>query len=135
MGLAEKRAVQDFQKNEFPAWKSKLESAIGFPCELDVKWETLAEEGHDHLYKESFSKVYFQPLVEAMQAICQDDLGKEALKGVLKKIEIFNTNEFSSARGFTFVSGVLKYDHKPCTNIDDVKDRTESLVKMLEKSL
>jgi len=101
-----------------------------------VNWESLAEAESAHLYEETWPKVYFTPVVDALKAICADDMGRDALKAVLKKVVIENKNGvYSASQVAAFADGVLTIDHKPCTNVDDVADRTTAITKLLESKL
>ncbi len=135
MGLAEKRAVQEFQDKVFPGLKKKIDAAVGFGVELEVQWDSLTEPDSAHLYAESFTKVYFEPLTASLKSICNDDMGKKALQQSLKKIVICNTGNFYNSNGFSFAKGILKMDHQPCSNIDNVEERTTDLTRILEEAL
>jgi hypothetical protein len=136
MGLGERRAAKNFETNQLPALKKEIDQAAGFDVPLEINWEQLSPEGQAHLYEESWTKVYFRPLVDALKAICVDDMGKEALKGALKKVVIKNSqNVYYGDRIATFEGGVLTLDHEPTTNIDDVADRAKGIQAMLEKNL
>lgn len=135
MGLAEKRAVKEFADQSWPQFKAAIIAAAGFEPAIEVNWDQLAAPEYGHLYKEAFPKVYFEPVVAAFKSICSDEMGRDALKAALKKIEFVNTESFSNSNGFTFEGGTLRYDHKPCSNIDYVEDRTKGLVKLLESKL
>jgi hypothetical protein len=135
MGLAERRALKEFQENVYPDLKDQVDKAAGFEVDMSVDWDTLALDDQAHLYNECFAKVYFEPLVGAFKSVCGDDMGREALKGGLSKISIRNTLDKSSPSGFTFEAGVLTLDHKPTTNVGDISARTKALVSLLEKGL
>ncbi|MEL6543572.1 MAG: hypothetical protein AAFQ82_03040 [Myxococcota bacterium] len=136
MGLKERRAVKDYQDNQYPAQQKQIEEAAGFAVEVAVNWDTIATDGMSHLYAEAWPDVYFKPLIDALASISADDMGKEALQESLKKIEITNSDSVSSAHKWAaFEGGVLKLDHKPTTNINDVTARTQSLTTLLENSL
>lgn len=136
MGLKERRAIKDFQESVYPDLQKQIFEALGFEPEIEVLWDGLAEEGYDHLYGESLPKVYFQPAIQALSSICADDMGKEAIGESLKKIHIKNEAGNSSPRSWAdFSGGVLTLDHKPHSNIDDVKDRAAALQTLLESKL
>lgn len=135
MGLAEKRAVEEFKTALYPALKSDVEKAAGFAVPLEVKWETLAVADYAQSYNTFFSKVYFEPIIAALKAICVDEMGKSALKSALKKIVICNESENSYPTHFTFSNGVLLLDHVPSSNVDDVESRTSAIQQLLEKNL
>lgn len=136
MGLAERRAAKSFETNQLPALQKEIDQAAGFSVPLEINWEQLSPEGQAHLYEESWTKVYFRPLVEAFKAICVDDMGKEALKGALKKV-VINSSQgvYSGEQIATFEGGVLTLDHEPTTNIDEVAARAKGIQATLEKSL
>jgi hypothetical protein len=91
-------------------------------------------EDQAHLYEQSWQDVYFTPLVKALESICGDDLGQEALKAKLKKIVIQNNGGiYYGDRWACFDQGVLFLDHLPTTNVGDIEDRTKGLIKVLEK--
>jgi hypothetical protein len=134
MGLAERRATQEFQNNVFLGLKSKILDAAGFEMPIDVNWDSIADPNEARIYEEYWTKIFFEPLIGAFKKICVDDLGKQALHESLKKIEIVNSKNFSDFRGFSFSDGVLKLDHK-LVNADHIQDRTEGIIKILESSL
>lgn len=136
MGLAERRAAKEFETKRFPQFKKDIDAAAGFEVPVEVKWDTLALEGESHLYEECWPKVYFVPLIDALKSITSDDMGKEALKASLKKIEIQNRADVSYGERIAhFDGGTLLLDHKPHTNVDDVKDRTNGIRTLLESKL
>jgi hypothetical protein len=135
MGLAERRAVEQFKNDEWPGWKAQIDQAAGFEVPVDVVWDQLAVDDYAHSYASFFPKVYFEPLIEALNAITVDDLGKSAAKEGLKKVVIKNEGDFYSRAGFTFSNGVLTLDHKPYTNIHDGEERAKGIQKLLEAGL
>ena len=138
MGLPERRAQKEFIDNVFPALKAEVTKAAGYEMPIEVDWETLTLTDMSHLYRESWPKVYFEPLVDALKAICIDDMGKEALKSKLKKVVI--QNKHSIYYGDRWASwddptGTLTLDHEPCTNVDNMTERKEGAQKLLESKL
>jgi hypothetical protein len=134
MGLADKRAQAVWQEKEFPTWKTKIDSVTGFDVPFDVKWETLLEDGRADLMNEGYTKVYFQPLLDALTSICSDQMGKTALKGALKKV-LIDGSKGSDPSDLSFKDGALVLQHKPFSNMDDVKGRTKKLTSLLEGAL
>jgi hypothetical protein len=136
MGLAERRAAKEFETKRFPQLKKDIDDAAGFEVPVEVAWETLAKEGESHLYAESWPKVFFEPLVTALKAITIDDMGKEALKGGLKKVVIQNrSGAYYGDRMANFEGGTLTLDHEPHTNVDNISERVEGIQKLLESKL
>jgi len=135
MGLAERRAVKEFQDKAYPGLKKQVDKAAGFSVPIEVKWDSLASEGQSHLYADSYPKVFFEPLVKAFTRIAVDDMGKKALKEGLKEVRIANTKGSYSCSGFTFKDDILDIDHEPCSNVDDIEQRAEGIQKLLENGL
>lgn len=136
MGLAERRAAKEFETHRFPQLKKDIDAAAGFEVPVTVHWDTLAKEGEAHLYDASWPMVYFKPLIEALKRIAIDDMGKEALKASLKKIEIQNRKGiYYGDRMATFDKGTLTLDHEPHTNVDAVHERIDGIRKLLESKL
>lgn len=136
MGLKEKRFTKEFQEEQYPALKQKIDTAAGFDVTLEIEWETLFEDRFLHLYTDSYPKIYFQPLIEAFTAISSDDMGKEALKEGLQKVVIVNKDDHHNpTHAYTLENGVLQVNHSPILNADKVSERTEVLVDLLENNL
>jgi hypothetical protein len=134
MGLAERRAATDFQTNAYPALKKQIDDAAGFDVPLEIDWQAIAQPNYQHLYNEFWTKIYFEPLIGAFQRICADEIGKEAMKGGLKKVEITNSRQYFDRDAFFLQNGVLKIDHE-LVNADHLKLRTDKLVSLLEAAL
>ena len=135
MGLAEKRIVKAFQEGPYKKYESQIHEVVGKEIEIDVNWDSLSKGGSSDLWEDSFPKVYFIPLIDALKSICADDMGKEAIAESLTKIIIENNGNWSSSSWSSFSDGVLKLDNDPITNIDSTQARAESLQKVLENNL
>jgi len=135
MGLSDKRAVKAYQENIYPGIKSKVDNAAGFEVCVEVDWDTLAVDELGHLYEEAFAKVYFEPLIGAITAICTDDMGKNAMKEGLKKVVISNKTGNYNSQNFKFEDGALILDHESTTNLDDSEDRKSSIMNLFESNL
>lgn len=131
MGLSERRAVKAFQDNRLPAIRAALEAAAGFAVELDVDWESLSTPDYAQLYDEAFTKVYFDPLVGALQDITIDDLGRDALRAGLTRVVV--KDEGSSWPTFEAKTLTLKFP--AVANLDDGDARRKTIRELLEKSL
>lgn len=136
MGLAEKRAIKTFQEGKFSEFTEKINTIAGKNLEFEVKWDELAEDGMSHLYEDAWTKVYFQPLMDALNNICADDMGKEAIGESLSKVVISNsTSNYSAGQWSSFADSTLTLEHDPTTNMDDIKQRAEALQAELENNL
>jgi hypothetical protein len=138
MGLAEKKALKEFQTTIYPDFEARIKALVGSATEIDIEWDAMAVDGQAHLYNDCLPKVFFEPLLSALENIVSDDLGKEALEQKLKKIKITNTNAFHNSRGFEFTEGTLTLDHRPTVNTAhqvDQDQRTDAITKKLETGL
>jgi hypothetical protein len=134
MGLAERRAITEYQEKKFPEVKKNIQAAAGFPVNLDIRWDTMADPNAVNEYADCFQKVYFTPLIDAFKAVASDDMGKKSLKSGLKKV-VIDGSDGTSPQDFKFVGGELTLQHKPFTNLQDVSLRTKGIQKLLEDNL
>jgi hypothetical protein len=135
MGLAERRAIEQFKNDMWPGLKAQIDEAAGFDVPVEVAWEQLAVNDYASSYSNFFPKVYFEPLITALKGVAVDDLGKAAVKEGLKKIVIQNEGNHSSKAGFTFTNGILVLDHLPSSNVADGEERATAIQKLLESGL
>ncbi|WP_052420006.1 hypothetical protein [Hyalangium minutum] len=112
MGLAEKRAVAAYQKDKWPTWQQKLNAITGFEPTYEIAWDQLAKEGYSAEYPTMFDYNFFEPLEIALKSICQDDLGKDALKEKIKKVSITSTRSWCSLE-VKIEGDTLKLDADP----------------------
>ena len=104
MGLAEKRWAADRKKTDDPAFRAQVSSTLGFEVPIEIDWDKFSESMDDAAYITSDS--YGLPnLVKALATITADDLGKEAIKGALKKITIQSAKADDTA--FAFENGEI----------------------------
>ncbi|MEQ1875674.1 MAG: hypothetical protein ABL958_03450 [Bdellovibrionia bacterium] len=135
MGLAEKRVTEEIKQKWNGGWLKQVEDAIGTSVQWEVKWETLVKDGTAGYAVDAFDKVFVQSLVEGFKSICQDQMGKDAVKGALKKIVIQNVDGITNGDYWCkFEGGVLTLDHQ-FGNVDYINDRKVGLVKLLEGAL
>jgi hypothetical protein len=135
MGLAERRASKEFQDKHFPELRNEIQKLAGFPVPIEVLWDQLAVEGQTEYYKEYWTEIFFKPVIDGLRQIGRDDMGKEALKAGLKKIELRNSaGAYSPGSAISFQNGHLVIDHE-LSNVGDTKDRTKYLIEIVEKGL
>lgn len=107
MGLAEKRWVQDRKKNEETSFISDVKTIAQTEVAVEIDWEAFSNNLADAQYIVHDS--YGIPnLVKALKDITVDDLGKEAIKGGLKKIVI--KPAAADQAKFTFDGGVVTWE-------------------------
>lgn len=141
LGLGDRRALESYQQTVYPAQLAAIQKAVGFELPIEVHWDAIAKEGEGANYQHEgyWTKIYFVPLIEALSKVAGDDMGKQAVKGKLKKVIV--TFDDASApstayiNGVKFDGGVLTINFRPFTNVDDVKDRAEAIQLELEGKL
>ena len=141
MGLAERRALEKFKTTSFVEFSKQLEAIAQFPVTLEVKWDELATRIEEYDDKEAALRDYFEKsfgktLLATLDAICVDDMGREALQNGLKKIEIKSDENAAGSpySGFSFENGKLVLNMR-YVNTDQVAARTEYLISLLENKL
>jgi len=132
--LSARRAIQEFLNSDFPKFREELNKAAGCEIDVSINWENMVYPD-DTFYPDLFKDVFFVPMVESVKQICFDDMGRDALKAGLKTVVFSNLGGHSSPSYFTFESGVLTLDHDPRCNVGDIRDRTEMIVKLLDRGL
>ncbi len=139
MGLQEKRLIKEYKEGTFPKWKESFNELVGKDIEMDIKWETMTEENRGNqpdFYFDCWTKVYFNTLTKAFEDICKDDLGKEAVSEILKKITITGVPENSMAHSeIKFEKGNLVINHKPFSDIDSIGDRVKKITNAIGEAI
>lgn len=135
MGLTERRAIKEFQDKQLPGLQAEIHKAAGFAVPIEISWEQLAVEGQSSYYVEAWTEVFFKPVIEALRQITRDEMGKEAVKAGLKKIEFRNAKDTANAgNAISFDHGTLVIDHK-LANLHDTPDRIKCIVEAVEKGI
>jgi hypothetical protein len=136
MGLAERRAVKEFETKNFENLKQEVIKAAGFEVELEVKWDELeTDQTPVANYEKDFKKIYFDPLIASFKKITSDSMGKEALKAGLKKVVLRDSSDNFDLSNFTFENGVLTIDFGSHINADDIESKVDAIQQLLESKL
>ncbi|WP_075602433.1 DUF6882 domain-containing protein [Saccharicrinis aurantiacus] len=136
MGLKERRAIKAFQEEQYPELEEQIKQFAGFDLPLEIQWETMVEDRFAHLYNETYVKIYFKPLIEALKAICIDDFGKNILYAGLQKVIIKNDgNIHNPETGYSLENKVLTINLDPVINADNMEPRISALTDLLERKL
>jgi len=107
MGLAEKRWAQERKKNDEPQFVSQIQAITGTKASVDIDWDAFSANMDDAQY--IVDQQYGLPnLLSALKEVCGDDLGKDALKGSLKKVVIKPAK--SAAAKFAFEGGGIQWN-------------------------
>jgi hypothetical protein len=104
MGLNERRKIKELQDVTFPGRVKEIEEICGKAIPYDVDWESLADDAEGLNFIDNIS---CHRLNMALRVICQDDMGKAAVRDGLKNIKLKNVKD-KSAMKMTFDGGVLE---------------------------
>ncbi len=104
MGLNERRKIKELQDVTFPGRVKEIEEICGKAIPYEVDWDSLADDMEGLNFIDNLS---CHRLNMALRMICQDDLGKEAVREGLKKIKLKNVKD-KAAMKISFDGGVLE---------------------------
>lgn len=104
MGLNERRKIKELQETTFPGRVKEIEEICGKEIPYEVDWESLADDLEGLNFIDNIS---CHRLNMALRVICQDDLGKEAVRDGLRLIKLKNVKD-KSAMKISFDNGVLE---------------------------
>src|SRR5205823_8177483 len=103
MGLNERRKIKELQDTTFPGRVKEIEEICGAPIPYDVDWDSLADDLEGLNFIDNLS---CHRLNMALRVICQDDMGKQAVREGLKLIKLKNVKD-KKAMKITFAGGTL----------------------------
>jgi hypothetical protein len=104
MGLNERRKIKELQDVTIPGRVKDIEEICGAPIPYDIDWESLADDPEGLNFMDNIS---CHRLNMALRMICQDDMGKSAVRDGLKTIKLKNVKD-KAAMSLGFESGVLE---------------------------
>jgi hypothetical protein len=104
MGLNERRKIKELQETTFPERVNEIEEICGKAIPYEVDWDSLSDDLEGLNFIDNIS---CHRLNMALRVICQDDLGKEAVREGLKLIKLKNVKD-KSAMSMTFADGTLE---------------------------
>jgi hypothetical protein len=87
MGLNERRKIKELQEITLPSRTKEIEEISGKPVPYDVAWDTFAEDAGALNFVDN---VACHRLNMALRVICQDAMGKDAVRDGLKVVKITN---------------------------------------------
>jgi hypothetical protein len=103
MGLNEKRKAKEIQDTVLPGRVKEIQEICGAPIPYEVDWDSFDTfESLNFLDNTSCHRLNM-----ALRVICQDDMGKQAVRDGLKKVKLKNVKD-KSAMKMTFEGGVLE---------------------------
>lgn len=103
MGLNERRKIKELQDVTFPGRVKEIEDICGKAIPYEVDWDSLADDAEALNFIDNIS---CHRLNMALRVICQDDMGKEAVREGLRTIRLKNVKD-KAAMKLAFDAGVL----------------------------
>jgi len=104
MGLNERRKIKELQDNVLPGRVKEIEEICGAPIPYEVDWDSLSDDMEGLNFMDNLS---CHRLNMALRSICQDDMGKEAVREGLKLVKLKNVKTKEEV-AMTFAGGVLE---------------------------
>ncbi len=104
MGLQERRKIQELQTVSFPERVKEIEEICGKAIPYEVDWDSLSDDLEGLNFIDNLS---CHRLNMALRVICQDEMGKEAVRDGLKKIKLKNVKD-KAAMKMAFDGGILE---------------------------
>jgi hypothetical protein len=104
MGLNERRKIKELQDVTIPGRVKEIEEICGKAIPYDIDWDSLADNAEAINFLDNVS---CHRLNMALRVICQDEMGKGAVRDGLKKIKMKNVAD-KSAKKLSFAGGVLE---------------------------
>jgi hypothetical protein len=103
MGLNERRKVKELQDVTFPGRVKEIEEICGAPIPYEIDWESISDDAGALNFIDNVS---CHRLNMALRMICQDDMGKQAVREGLKLVRLKNVKDAPSA--ISFQGGTLE---------------------------
>lgn len=104
MGLNERRKIKELQETTFPGRVKEIEEISGVAIPYEVDWESLADDPEGLNFIDNIS---CHRLNMALRVLCQDDMGRDAVRSGLKLVKLKNVKEEASKK-VTYSGGVLE---------------------------
>lgn len=104
MGLNERRKVESLKQETLPGRVKEIEEICGKPIPYEVDWDSIADDAAALNFLDNLS---CHRLNMALRMICQDEMGRAAVRQGLKLIKLKNVKE-AAARYINFADGTLE---------------------------
>ncbi len=103
MGLPERRKVKELQDITLPERSREIAEICGQAVPYEVDWASIENDAPALNFLDNLS---CHRLNMALRVICQDDMGREAVREGLKRVRLRNVAE-PAQRHMAFAGGVL----------------------------
>ena len=130
MGLNERRKIKELQDTTFPGRVKEIEEICGQAIPYEVDWDSLADDAQALNFIDNIS---CHRLNMALRMICQDDLGKQAVREGLKLVKLKNVKT-DGEKKISFGAGVLEM-HVPYAEGASGMFSDGEIRQVLEKNL
>ena len=104
MGLNERRKVEELKNTTLPGRVKEIEEICGKAIPYEIDWASIQDDIEALNFIDNIS---CHRLNMALRVICQDDMGKQAVRDGLKQIKLKNVKD-KGAMKMTFDNGVLE---------------------------
>jgi len=104
MGLEERRRVKELQDVTLPGRAAEIAEICGAPIPYEVDWDSIKDDATALNFMDNLS---CHRLNMALRMICQDEMGKEAVRDGLKLIKLKNVKTAPEI-AMTFQGGTLE---------------------------
>src|SRR5579863_3628033 len=104
MGLTERRKIKELQDVTFPGRVQEIAEICGAPIPYEVDWASMSDDFEALNFIDNLS---CHRLNMALRMICQDELGKEAVREGLKLVKLKNVTDQAAMR-IRLQGGVLE---------------------------
>lgn len=103
MGLNERRKIEELKTTTIPARSKEIEEICGKSIPYEVDYDSMSSDMDALNFVDNLS---CHRLNMALRVICQDDMGKSAVRDGLKLVKLKNVKD-KSAMKMSFENGVL----------------------------
>ena len=103
MGLNERRKIKELQDVTLPGRVKEIEEICGSPIPYEVDWDSF--DTYEAL--NFMDNISCHRLNMALRVICQDEMGKEAVRDGLKSVKLKNVKT-AGEMSMAFANGVLE---------------------------
>jgi hypothetical protein len=121
MGLEERRKVKELQETVLPGRVKEIEEICGKPIQYEVDWASF----EDLASLNFLDNCSCHRLNMALRVICQDAMGKEAVRDGLKLVKLKNVKDKDSMK-LSFEGGVLEmhndYGHQQYFSDNQIRE-------------
>jgi hypothetical protein len=104
MGLNERRKVEELKTVTFPGRVKEIEEICGKAIAYEIDWPSIEADMEALNFIDNIS---CHRLNMALRVICQDEMGKQAVRDGLKQIKLRNVKDKPSMK-LSFDNGVLE---------------------------